>query len=896
MRIRDLFEKAVEMPTEMRELFIDQNCGDDDGLRDEIKSLLASDVAHRSDVSRGPLTGAIGAAVDATTKSRREELLGSTIGPYRLTQVLGHGGAGTVYLGERADRQYSAQVAVKVVEGAALNAEIGRRFKAERQILASLNHQNIARLIDAGETQDGYPYLVMEYVHGEPIDKYCDRKKLNVEERIDLMLKVCGAIQYAHQNLIVHRDIKPGNILVMPDGTPKLLDFGIAKLLDTSDAAAAMALTRMNDRVLTPEYASPEQILGQTITTASDVYSLGMVLFELLTGLRPYKISTSSQLELERTICVIDSSRASTVVRQALTRVASETPHSRDIYTIAESRQITPMRLRARLNGDLDAILARALRKEAVHRYNSVEQFSDDLRRHLAREPVQARQGNWAYYMQRFARRHTFGVAAGTGFVVLITAALVVVSMQSKRIAEERDAANRERQTSEAVASFMTNVFDAADPFSVQDKEVTAKELLDNAAERIRNDLNQEPAVKARLLEQIGRSYEHQGYAQLGVGLLEESLKIKEQQLGTNDPSLAATLQYLGNLQLDQGSLDSSRASFKRARSILQLNSLENSAAYATLLSDSGKLELNANNLEVAASLLNEAIPLLQATFAKDHTLVGTALTRLARVRIWHRNFQDAEPLAREAVRIQSSRLPELHPESVLAISALGESLLGQGKASEAAPYIEKALENSTRIYGSDSSRLTFNLQLIIDLRRAQNRLPEAAQFAQDALDVSLRRYGDNNQYTAYTRTTLGIIEWQLGNYAKAESELRRAIEIYGNSLPPTHAYVTAAEYYLAEALLAQRKYDETIALSRLTLEKLAAAKEPATRVARSQSTLGQALLARNQVRDGRQLLENSYQILSLSPSANTPALKLTRERLRALGLLAADDNTQPHD
>jgi serine/threonine protein kinase len=231
IRIRDLFELAVELPPEERSAFVDRNCGDDSALRDELNSLLISDVAHAKGArSRGPLTGAIGAAVESSTRSRREEILGSTIGPYRLTSILGHGGTGTVYLGERADRQYSAQVAVKVVEGAALNAEIGRRFKAERQILASLNHANIARLIDAGESQNGYPYLVMEYVHGETIDKYCDRLRLGVEQRLELLLKVCSAVQYAHQNLVVHRDLKPGNILVTPDGTPKLLDFGIAKL------------------------------------------------------------------------------------------------------------------------------------------------------------------------------------------------------------------------------------------------------------------------------------------------------------------------------------------------------------------------------------------------------------------------------------------------------------------------------------------------------------------------------------------------------------------------------------------------------------------------------------------------------------------------------------------
>ena len=889
MRIRDLFEQAVDMPTETREAFIDQNCGDDDGLRDELKSLLASDVAHREARSRGPLTGAIGAAVDATTKSRREELLGGTIGPYRLTQILGHGGAGTVYLGERADRQYSAQVAIKVVEGAALNAEIGRRFKAERQILASLNHQNIARLIDAGETQEGYPYLVMEYVHGEPIDKYCDRKKLNVEQRIDLVLKVCGAIQYAHQNLIVHRDIKPGNILVLPDGTPKLLDFGIAKLLDTSDAAAAMALTRMNDRVLTPEYASPEQILGQNITTASDVYSLGMVLFELLTGLRPYKITTSSQLELERTICVIDSSRASTVVRQALTQVTSDTPQSRNIHTIAETRQITPMRLRARLNGDLDAILARALRKEAIYRYNSVEQFADDLRRHLAREPVSARQGNWVYYTQRFARRHAFGVAAASGFVVLITAALIVVSIQSKRIAAERDIATQEKQTSEAVASFMMNVFDAADPFTVQDREVTAKELLDNAADRIHADLGQQAGVKARLLESIGRSYERQGHADRGVDLLKEAVEIQRDTSGENKVVLVSPLRSLGKALLANGDIESARNAFLEAQAILEKSDEPETATLADILADLGRLELDAGNVDLSRKYADRAIPMLRQAYSSDHTEVASALTALGQVLKWQNEYKLMEDAAREAVRIYQASLPELHPDRLLTERLLAESLFYQGNIEAAAPLIEKALTNRRKVFGATSSSIALDLQLMSELRRAQDRFLEAETYAVEALEVKRLRHGERNYNTAYARTTLATIQLRLGKLSDAEQQLRAAIDVYLELFPPEHLYIASAEYFLAEVLVSQRKYDEAINMTKLTLDRLLNANVSAWRIARTENTLGQAYFKQHKLGLARQYLEKSYQTLLSDSAADKATLELARHRLEEFNANTGD-------
>ncbi|MGE0113438.1 MAG: serine/threonine-protein kinase [Steroidobacteraceae bacterium] len=378
-RIQDLFNRAADMPQTERAAFLDRECGDDASLRKELDDLLAADAGPPSDVQSGIraslLTQAVSMAIDKTTRDRRAELIGSVVGAYRLTAVLGHGGAGTVYLGERADRQYSAQVAVKVVENALMHEEIAKRFQAERQILANLNHPHIARLLDAGETRTGQPFLVMEYVHGEPIDKYCDSRRLSLTERLQLFIKVCAAVQYAHQNLIVHRDLKPGNILVTPDGTPKLLDFGIAKLMDASaKAAAELALTRMNDRVLTPEYASPEQILGQNVTTTSDVYALGIVLYELLTGTRPYQVNAVSQLELERSICVMDPPRPSQILQKPIVNGTASIP-TWDIKTVAAARGLSPKRLPHELAGDLDAIVMRALRKEPERRYSSVEQL-----------------------------------------------------------------------------------------------------------------------------------------------------------------------------------------------------------------------------------------------------------------------------------------------------------------------------------------------------------------------------------------------------------------------------------------------------------------------------------------------------------------------------------------
>ena len=493
LRIGRVLEEAMPLLPQDRASFLRKRLTDPAEL-EEALGLLS---VYPDGIATGPISRAVGTAFLRSTHARRQNLLGQVIAErYRIVSILGHGGSGTVYLAERADKQYSAQVAVKIIdEGAA--ASFGMRFRAERQILASLNHANIARLLDAGETDEHQPYLVMEYIHGEPVDQFCDRQQLGLQERLELFLQICGAVQYAHQNLIVHRDIKPANILVTGEGVPKLLDFGIAKLLDASDVTKRSDLTRMNDRLLTPEYASPEQILGRPVTTASDVYSLGVVLYQLLTGLRPYTLSSSaaSQLELERSICVTDPSRPSAAVHAAQSSVPTADDPS--IATLASARGTTPDKLERVLAGDLDAIVMRALRKEPQHRYSSIDQFIADIRHYLANEPVQARQGNWAYYTSRFIRRNRLAVAAGTTVAALIVTSLITVSIQRAAVEDALTLAMEKQKTSERVSSYLRDIFAAANPYVNFGRELTARELLDQASRVIEtdDDLHKEPNV-----------------------------------------------------------------------------------------------------------------------------------------------------------------------------------------------------------------------------------------------------------------------------------------------------------------------------------------------------------------------------------------------------------------
>src|SRR5580704_8333415 len=380
-RIEHLFQSALDCAPARRAAFLDSSCAGDASLRQEVESLLAS-----YDKGGFTETPAFAEGLKLLEENDERSLAGQNIGPYKVIRKLGQGGMGAVYLAGRADQAFHKEVAIKLIKRGQDSDDVIRRFRAERQILASLDHPNITRLLDGGTTDDGLPYFVMEYIQGQPIDTYCDSNKLDTTERLKLFQSVCAAVHFAHQNLVIHRDIKAGNILVTSEGVPRLLDFGIAKLLAANPSPADRTVTLV--RRMTPLSASPEQVRGENITTASDVYSLGVLLYKLLTGHSPYRMEGRSPDEFERAICEEVSDKPSSVIDRVENSAAESTitPQS-----VSETREGTPDKLRRRLRGDLDNIALMALRKEPQRRYSSVLQFSEDIRRHLQGLPVTAR-------------------------------------------------------------------------------------------------------------------------------------------------------------------------------------------------------------------------------------------------------------------------------------------------------------------------------------------------------------------------------------------------------------------------------------------------------------------------------------------------------------------------
>jgi serine/threonine protein kinase len=500
-QIKQIFQEAIELPPRERATFLDRVTGANGELRGEVESLLLADKEAGDFIAEPALVEAGLAGVDDAELTREISCIGRHIGHYEVERELGRGGMGVVYLAARADAQFEKHVAIKVIKRGMDTEAILRRFVTERQILANLEHPNIARFLDGGTTDDSLPYFVMEYVDGESITKYCDSNKLNTNERLQLLQKVCAAVQHAHQNLIVHRDIKPSNILVIPDGTPKLLDFGVAKLLDPS-VGEVTEETASAFRLMTPEYASPEQLRGLPINTATDVYNLGIVLYELLSGHRPFQFRSRSPEEIVRELLSEEPEKPSL----AATRKREE------VETLGPSSLQSATRNSKFLRGDLDNIILKALRKDRDRRYASVQEFLEDIRRHLAGLPVGARPDTLSYRAGKFIHRHRAGVVAAALILITLLSATIITSRQariarSERATSERRFAEEKRFANSLLNEVQTSLKDI--PNAAPAQRILADKSLEHL-NIVARDAGDDPA----LLGELARAYINVGYLQ----------------------------------------------------------------------------------------------------------------------------------------------------------------------------------------------------------------------------------------------------------------------------------------------------------------------------------------------------------------------------------------------
>ena len=830
--MKDIFHQAAERPASERDRFLDAACADDLELRSEVDALLQADAesedafmdpppaAALHEAIRGDEGGSVAAMRDAFREDRdsRESLIGEHIGPYRLVRRVASGGMGVIYLADRANEDFKQRVAIKVIKRGMDTEDILRRFRRERRTLARLAHPYIARLIDGGATDDGRPYLVMEYIDGRPIDQYCDDRALDIHARLELFQRVCEAVQFAHANLIVHRDLKPSNILVTEDGTPKLLDFGIAKLLQDPDVSDA-AETADRSRLMTPRYASPEQARGGAITTATDVYALGLILYELLTGHRAYRIDTRERSEVERVICEEEPVRPSTVISRVETaRTEEGVTRSVTPESVSMTRGGRADRLRRRLAGDLDNIVLMALRKEPERRYPTVRQFSLDLGNYLDRRPVAARPDTFAYRASKFVERNRAGVATAALVVVSLVAGIVATSLESSRAWRAEKSASHRLETYQAMNNLLLEIFESPDPMESPDTKMDAVQILDRGAERIRSELADQPLVRATMMSAIGNAYRNIGAYEKARPLLEEALEQRREILGELDPDTATSYDSLGMLMNETGKYDESERLLSRCLELRRKLLDESDELLARSENNLGLVLKNLSRLGEAEDHFERAVAMRRKIFGDEHRRVAYSLNNLADIRYSQNDYDGAEELHREALAIRRKVLPEGHPDIAESVHDLAVTLRELKRHDEAESLYRQALDLYVEKYGEEHRKVAHTMSSLGSVLRDLERFGEAKRLFESALSIQRRVLGDDHPDVAMALNSLARLYLQVGRYEQAQAPLNEALEIQRAAYTGNHRHTALtlmnlgwAEHGLAALDKAEAYYREAL-------------------------------------------------------------------------------------
>jgi serine/threonine protein kinase/Tfp pilus assembly protein PilF len=799
------------------------------------------------------------------------------IGNYRVLRTLGAGGMGEVFLAERADAEFEQQVAIKVVYAGSPALGVQSRLKIERQILAQLDHPNIAHLLDGGTLPDGTVYIVMEYVDGIPIDAFCDSNRLDITARLKLFQIVCAAVHYAHQNLIVHRDLKPSNILVTAAGVPKLLDFGIAKLLDDRQAGHhTLTVTQADIRVMTPDHASPEQVRGQAITTSSDVYVLGVLLYKLLAGSGPFVIPSMRLTDIERAICEKDPPPPSHTVIDDL-----------DTLSIAEARNTTASRLRRTLRGDLDNIVLMAMRKEPERRYGSSQQMAGDIQRYLEGKPVIARRDTLSYRSAKFIRRHWLPVTVGAGVAFLTLAFATTTYVQSLRIAAERDRvaeqramAERERARAEEVSDFLVSLFKLSDPQENRGNHVTARELLDTGAKRLRAGLQDQPATKAALLSTVGAVYDSLGQYKVALPILTESLAL---QSGSHDKSRISTLLELGSARFHASDLNGAEAPLQEALHLSQSDFGASSQESGRSLWALGQLRYRQDRLVEAKELYNRSLDVLE-TAAAPATDVSALLDDLAQVYADEQQWALARQTYERALEVDRRVLGDDHPRVAMRLNNLAVVAQNIGDLKLAESLYRDAIRRDELAYGDQhpetgAGRGNYGLLL-----QREGRLAEAEPLLRSALDVVLKLYGPENYKVGYARVSLAMLLHDKGDLPASETEFRQALDVYDNSLPANHQYRAAALMHLARLLVDRGKAAEALGMSEQSLRiwtATSSVSSPST--AHAHAVHAYALAHLGKPREAAEELDVALPVLLKAWGVDDPVVRRAQNWLKAV-------------
>jgi len=744
-RAERIFLDCVDQAEPQRSLCINEECGEEAQLRELVQQLLAGDARQ------GSIRNVIGAAAGSIAASQTDRWIDKRIGAYVVRSRVGEGGMGVVYRAERVDGQFEQQVAIKVLARTLTGDEARQRFARERQFLANLNHPNICKLLDGGQAGDGQPYLVMELIDGTPVDRYCVDKGLSVYECIALFLQICQAVHYAHSNLIIHRDLKPSNILVTHDGVPKLLDFGIAKLIDPADNDPAM--TMHGARLLTPKHASPEQVLGATVTTASDVYSLGVMLYELLTGQLPYEIQATA---------------SAGKVEQIITTEDPPLPSSK----VTGSRSKT-------LRGDLDTIVLKALRKRPEMRYPAALELAEDLQRYLDHRPIVARRPTMFYLLSRFGRRHRAATLGICATLIAIFAGSIAATAGFLKAREAERVAIEEAHNAQEISAFLASLFEEANPDVSVGRERSAREILDIGRQRVQSELGDAPLVQAKVLETLSSVYKSLADFDTAKALLGQSLQLVRLHAPEDLTTRARLLNDLGDIERNQSHRDEALDLVEESMTLYQALGNPLTGDRADAVNNLALTYQELGRAEDAGPLFEEALSMRESLYESPHEKIALSLHNLG----WHYGRTPQLDLAiaytQRAIAMRTELFGEIHPRVAASMSMLSRFYQHAGRWEEAEATARKSVAIAEQIFEDGHPDLTFPMYELAAVLNEKGKTGEARDILQQVVTWERVSLGPDNHDLGMSLKAYGETLLNLAEFDEAENILREAQDIF---------------------------------------------------------------------------------------------------------------------
>jgi serine/threonine protein kinase/Tfp pilus assembly protein PilF len=825
-RIQGLFHDAADAPQAERRACLEAACGDDEELIVEVLAMLDEDASGHSLLDRNLAD----VAQETLAKAVPLSLILQEFGPYRILKLLGEGGMGVVYLAER--RDLGTQVAVKVLRDAWLSPARRERFASEQRTLAQLNHPLIARLYDADTLDDGTPWFVMEYVDGIPLTDYCRKHECSVEQRLQLFRSVCEAVQHAHGHAVIHRDLKPSNILVKDDGSVRLLDFGIAKQLESLDLQVDQTMTGL--RMMTPAYASPEQIRGDRVGISTDVYSLGVILYELLTGQLPFDLSGLTPAEAASIIAEHEPGKPSAAVKRM-------TDSDANSHTLSLSLSLSKTAW-----ADLDVLCLNAMHKDPRRRYQSVEALIRDVDHYLNGEPLEARADAWQYRIGKFVRRNRRAVAATA---VIFAVIVGLITFFTVRLAKARDTALAEAARTLRIQQFTANLFQGGDAAAGPSDSLRVITIVDRGVQEAKT-LNHDPKVQAELYQNLGSIYQKLGKFEPADSLLRSALDQRKSLFGADSPEVAESLTALGLLRSDQAHLEEAEQLTKQGWEMAKRHLPPNHPAIAKATLAHGKVLAERGSYDQAIAALNESVRLQSAPgvapadlatslsaladahyraghydtckslytrvlemhrqiYGERHPLVADDLGSLAAAQRDLGYYSEAERLDRQALDIAQSYYGNNHPKTAGFLTALGESLTYQNKYDEAVLALDQALAIQERVYGPAHPAVAETLNELGNVASMRDHLDEAEERFQRAADIYRAVYGDHHYLVAIALSNVAGITYDKKDYPRAEQLFRDVIRRYKETLPADNVNLAIAHIKLGRVLLRQNRFKD---------------------------------------------------------------------------------------